>query len=304
MAAACVGAGVRRRGDGTAGGVAIPLVVVAVVCLLVTSWAWIFGGDGGRSGASLPVSSGEKPGMPGVVPGKQGSVSPGASAPDPGTAQPAATPSTSPSTATGAPTASGTPTGTPAPGTIAGGTAGPGTVGNGGPGTAAGGSGGNPNAPVTGGGSGSTTGGSGTTGGTSTTGGSTTTGGTGAVGGSTGGATPNPTPSPSTTAPTGTQPRDIQIFVDRMPTTGYVDIYNPTSRPLASWRLTINLTGTRFLVWRAEGNDGFTTSVNMGTAVATSNRALLPGEELTLYFELKEAPATASCDFSGVSCRF
>lgn len=46
----------RRRGDGTAGGVALPLIVAAVVCLLATSGVWLFsGGDKGHKNDKTPI---------------------------------------------------------------------------------------------------------------------------------------------------------------------------------------------------------------------------------------------------------
>ncbi|WP_331765892.1 hypothetical protein [Embleya sp. NBC_00896] len=115
---------------------------------------------------------------------------------------------------------------------------------------------------------------------------------------------PGTAPTPVSTPAGGTRPGDISVFVDRGATTGYIDLVNPTERPLASWTLTITVAGSRFIQFRAEGNDGFTTDVGTTTAKAISNRPLLPHEELTVYFELKAPTSGGSCNFSGVSCRF
>lgn len=56
----------RGRGDGTAQGVALPLVIAAVVCLLATSGVWLFrGGDSGKDktpiGLNVPSVAASQP---------------------------------------------------------------------------------------------------------------------------------------------------------------------------------------------------------------------------------------------------
>lgn len=249
------------------GGVAIPLVVVAAVCLLVTSWAWLFSGDGGKSSSPARVSVEAT-----VHPAAAGSSGPSAAA----SAQPPATAPSQTGTGgtSGSPSADATAT---AASTPPGGPLGPG------PGSASQPNGGPAPDPAPGGG------------GTPAPPPAAGTGGTGAT-------PPAASPPPST--PAGTQPRDIVVLVDRYATTGYIDVINPTDRPLASWKLTVVVSGSAFTVFRAEGNDGFVAHSSGTTATATSDRPLLPHEELTIYFELKAPIQSATCDLSGVACRF
>ncbi|MGW1994558.1 hypothetical protein [Embleya sp. NPDC001921] len=113
------------------------------------------------------------------------------------------------------------------------------------------------------------------------------------------GATPVDTPQASEA-----KPGEIVVMVDRFATSGYIDVVNPTDRPLKSWKLTVTVSGSRFTVFRADGNGGLTAQYGTTVATATSTRPLQPHEELTVYFELKDPVTNATCDFSGVSCRF
>ncbi|MEU8133372.1 hypothetical protein [Streptodolium elevatio] len=244
---------------------AIPLVVVAVVCLLVTSWAWIFDGGDGRASSTAPVSA--ESAVPAGPPGAESTVSAasGPSAPPAAAlptrsdtpADPSASGSPAPPTDTAPPSSTA-----PAPG---------------------------PGSPAQPAGSAPAPGGAGTP----------------AVpqAGTPSAATPPAASSPASTS-AGTQPRDILVIVDRYATSGYIDIVNPTDRPLASWKLTVTVTGSAFLVWRTHGNDGFVANHTSTTATATSDRPLLAHEELTVYFELKDPVKSSACNLSGVPCQF
>ncbi|WP_406299928.1 hypothetical protein OG948_32675 [Embleya sp. NBC_00888] len=230
---------------------AIPLIVVVIVCFLITSWAWLFAGDdkrGARSSAPDATSAADGTPVGGGVVAGSGSPAPTGATPRAGG------------------TVSGTASGSPAPSASS-------------------------SAPAP-----------------------------GQPGASSGAAQPPGVPAQppgvpqSATAPGATpvgtpraseaQPGEIAVMVDRFATTGYIDVINPTDRPLKSWKLTVTVSGSRFTVFRADGNGGLTAQYGSTVATATSTRPLQPHEELTLYFELKDPVTNATCDFSGVSCRF
>ncbi|GAA4985828.1 hypothetical protein GCM10023205_65390 [Yinghuangia aomiensis] len=117
--------GRRGRGDGTAQGVALPLVIAAVVCLLATSGVWLFrGGDSGKDktpiGLNVPsvtVSQPEPTQVPGTATGSP-SAAPETTGTASASAKPTKTtaaPTTKPPSTTAKPPTSAPPPPTTAP---------------------------------------------------------------------------------------------------------------------------------------------------------------------------------------------
>ncbi|MCF2529159.1 hypothetical protein [Yinghuangia soli] len=99
-------------------------------------------------------------------------------------------------------------------------------------------------------------------------------------------------------------PGDVLVTVSQISSeTGYVYLNNTSKQPLPSWTLTISLSGASFLDFSPQGGAA-RGQVSGSTGTATSTRALAPGEEVRVQFQLTGKVKSGTCRFSGVGCSF